>query len=79
MNDLITYLLQSAAILSVLYSVYWLFLRKDTFFHVNRFYLLSSLLLSMVMPLLDIRILSGGPVSSIIDHAGSCVDHIREN
>ncbi|NTV84987.1 MAG: hypothetical protein HGA23_11925, partial [Bacteroidales bacterium] len=66
MNDLITYLLQSAAILSVLYSVYWLFLRKDTFFHVNRFYLLSSLLLALVVPLLDIRILAGGSVSSVI-------------
>ena len=66
MNDLITYLLQSAAILSVLYSVYWLFLRKDTFFHVNRFYLLSSLLLALVVPFLDIRILAGGSVSSVI-------------
>jgi TonB family protein len=66
MSNLITYLFQSAAILAVLYSVYWLFLRKDTFFHVNRFYLLSSLLLSMVIPLLDIRIFNGGPIYPVI-------------
>jgi TonB family protein len=63
---MITYLFQSAAILAVLYTVYWLFLRKDTFFHVNRIYLLSSLLLSMVIPLLDIRIFTGGPVYPVI-------------
>jgi TonB family protein len=66
MSNFITYLVQSAAILAVLYTVYWLFLRKDTFFHVNRFYLLSSLVLSLVIPLLDIRLFAGGPVSPVI-------------
>lgn len=66
MSDIIIYLFQSAAILAVMYSVYWLFLRKDTFFHVNRFYLLSSLLLSLVVPLLDISFYARGPVSPVI-------------
>jgi len=66
MTSFITYLFQSAALLAVLYTVYWLFLRKDTFFHVNRFYLLSSLGLSLVIPLLDIRIIAGGPVSPVM-------------
>jgi TonB family protein len=55
MSDFIIYLMQSAAILAVLYAVFWLFLRKDTFFHVNRFYLVASLVLALVMPLFGIR------------------------
>jgi len=66
MINFIIYLLQSAALLAVLYTVYWLFLRKDTFFHVNRFYLLSALVLSLVIPLLDIQIIARGPISPVI-------------
>jgi TonB family protein len=66
MNDIIPYLVQSAVTLMVLYTVYWFFLRKDTFFHVNRFYLLLTLLLSLIIPLFDIRIFSNSPVSSMI-------------
>jgi TonB family protein len=66
MSNFIVYLVQSAALLAVLYSVYWLFLRKDTFFHVNRFYLLSSLILSLVIPLLDIQVFARGPISPVI-------------
>jgi len=62
MNEIIVYLLQSAAVMAVLYGVYWLFLRKDTFFLVNRFYLLASVLLSLFIPLVNIRIMPGGPV-----------------
>jgi TonB family protein len=66
MSNFIIYLIQSAVLLAVLYTVYWLFLRKDTFFHVNRFYLLSSLLLSLIIPLLDIRFFASGPISPVI-------------
>ena len=66
MNEIIIYLLQSAVILAVLYSVYWLFLRKDTFFQVNRFYLVTSLLLSVVVPVFDFRFLAAGPAAPII-------------
>jgi TonB family protein len=66
MNNVITYLVQSAITLTVLYSVYWLFLRKDTFFHINRVYLLLTLLLSLIIPLFDIRLLPDGTLSSVI-------------
>ena len=55
MNQLLPYLLQSGACLVLLYFVYWLFLRKDTFFDVNRIYLISSVLLSLLFPLLKFR------------------------
>ena len=66
MNNFISYLVQSAVTLMVLYSVYWLFLRKDTFFHINRFYLLLTLLLSLIIPLFDFRLFSNTPISSMI-------------
>jgi TonB family protein len=66
MSDFITYLLQSAAILAVLYTVYWLFLRNDTFFHVNRAYLLLTLLLSLTVPLIDLNIFAGTAGSTMM-------------
>jgi TonB family protein len=62
---MIPYLVQSTVTLIVLYAVYWLFLRRDTFFHVNRFYLVLTLLLSLIMPLFDIRLFLNGPVSPV--------------
>jgi TonB family protein len=55
MNQLLPYLLQSGGCLCLLYFVYWLFLRKDTFFDVNRLYLISSVLFSLFFPLLKFR------------------------
>jgi TonB family protein len=65
MSRIIIYMLQSAAILAVLYSVFWLFLRKDTFFQVNRFYLLASLALSLTVPLFNFRALAGGATATV--------------
>jgi TonB family protein len=65
MNNMIPYLVQSTMTLMVLYAVYWLFLRRDTFFHINRFYLILTLLLSLIMPLFDIRLFANGPVSPV--------------
>jgi TonB family protein len=58
MNNFITYLMQSAAIMAVLYTVFWLFLRKDTFFLVNRAYLLMTVLLALTIPLFNLKIFS---------------------
>jgi TonB family protein len=66
MNNVITYLVQSSVSLMILYSVYWFFLRKDTFFHINRFYLLLTLLFSLIIPFFDIRLFSNSPVSAMI-------------
>ncbi len=51
MNSLFLYLLQSGISLIILYGIYWLFLRKDTFFQVNRFYLILSVVFSFALPL----------------------------
>ena len=64
MNEILIYLLKSAAILTVLYTVYWLFLRKDTFFQVNRFYLVNSVVLSLIVPLLELRLWNESSVAT---------------
>jgi hypothetical protein len=49
----IIYLLESAVILMFFWMVYWLFLRSETFFKLNRIYLQITLLLSLLIPLFD--------------------------
>ena len=48
--------LESAFTMAVLYVVYKLFLSKETFFKLNRTYLLSSLVFSIVIPFLSLNI-----------------------
>jgi TonB family protein len=64
MNSLILYLAEAGGSLLVFYLVYWLFLRRDTFFMMNRFYLLGMVLFSVLVPLLPLRLL---PVAGIPD------------
>ena len=47
---MITYILEILAFQLVFLLAYDLFLRKETFFGWNRFYLLSSFVLSLVLP-----------------------------
>ena len=55
MNELTVYRLRASISMSLLYLVYWLFLRRETLFTVNRYYLLSALVLSMLLPLARIN------------------------
>ena len=45
------YLLETGLCLSLLYLAYWLFLRKETYFNFNRLFLVGSLILALVVPL----------------------------
>lgn len=53
------YLLQSTLCLTVFYALYALAFRKQTFFGINRIYLISGLLLSFIIPQIKIPLLSG--------------------
>lgn len=55
MNVLI-YLLQVSACTTIFYLFYYLLLSRLTFFVINRLYLLASLLLSFIIPLLSIPV-----------------------
>jgi len=50
------YLFETGMCLTLLFLVYFLFLRKETYFTFNRIYLLSILVLSFALPLLHMNI-----------------------
>lgn len=50
------YLFESGLCLTILFLVYILFLRKETFFKFNRAYLVSIMILSLLVPFLHIHI-----------------------
>lgn len=50
MEALGIYLLKVSALMSVFYLAYFLFLRKETFFNSNRWFLLAGLITSLVLP-----------------------------
>jgi TonB family protein len=54
MNNLIYILVQSSLSIAILYLIYFFFLRKDTFFRTNRFYLVSAMILSLIIPFVDL-------------------------
>ncbi len=49
------YLIWANIYLAVFYGFYWFFLRKETFFQLNRGYLLCSILFSFILPLLELK------------------------
>ncbi len=54
MKEWIMYLVKSGLALWLFYGIYWLFLRKETYFSVNRFILLGSVVLSFILPLVPL-------------------------
>ena len=50
MSDLLRYILESGVCLALFYVVYWAFLKGETYFLLNRLYLISALALSFIIP-----------------------------
>ena len=61
MDAIVIYLIQSALCLAALYLIYWFFLRKDTFFTANRFYLIGSIILSFILPMFKVPVFYEDP------------------
>jgi hypothetical protein len=61
------YLLKSTIALTVLYTFYWLFLRNETHFGWNRVYLISTIFISLVSPLIKIN---------LFEKAGSSLNYL---
>src|SRR5690349_19375216 len=51
MEALVIYFLKSALYMALFTSVYWLFLKNETFYRFNRIFLLSGLSCSVLLPL----------------------------
>jgi len=56
LNDFIVFIYESGICLAVLFAMYFLFLRKETYFRFNRFYLLSILVVAFVLPLANLGV-----------------------
>lgn len=50
METTFVFLLKASAGMALFYSVYWLFLRKETFYTANRWFLLAALFTSVLIP-----------------------------
>ena len=59
------YLFESAICLACFYAFYWLALRRETFFQWNRWYLLTTPLLSFAIPALTIQLAQPGPANRV--------------
>lgn len=66
MNAMLLYLLESALCIALLYGVYWLFLRRDTFFIMNRMYLIGITAFSLVFPLIPFHFTASGTAASVV-------------
>jgi beta-lactamase regulating signal transducer with metallopeptidase domain len=55
METLFTFLLNASAGVVLFYAVYWLFLRKETYYNANRFFLLLALVTSVLLPQFPIQ------------------------
>jgi murein DD-endopeptidase MepM/ murein hydrolase activator NlpD len=53
MNQFFIYIIESAVSVSVFYLFYELFLKRDTWFRFNRYFLLLGLIFSLILPVLD--------------------------
>ncbi|KAF0237126.1 MAG: outer membrane transport energization protein [Prolixibacteraceae bacterium] len=63
MNSVVNFIIESGVSLSLLAIIFVLFLRRETFFRTNRLFLLGSVLFSVVLPLIRLRIFTPQPVT----------------
>jgi len=59
------YLLESSFCLVVFYLFYLLFLKKETYFQFNRFYLIGSALLALFIPVINVDFNSASHISGV--------------
>jgi len=64
METILIYISKSIISTSLLYLIYWFFLRKDTNFRLNRFYLISSVIISFIIPFLKFNINTSSVIGS---------------
>ncbi|HPS73014.1 MAG TPA: M56 family metallopeptidase [Bacteroidales bacterium] len=65
MDETIRYLLMSGCSLACFYTVYWLFMRRDTTFRINRIYLLAATIISFACPFVPVHFQTTSPLASM--------------
>ncbi len=63
MNDLLNFIYESGICLAVLFGLYWLILRKETYFRFNRFYLLGTIIIACLLPFGHLNLINSGASS----------------
>lgn len=76
MNDFIAFIYESGICLAVLFVMYWLFLKRETYFRFNRFYLLSILVVAFALPLVNLGLIENNNEFSAIRGLSSFSDTI---
>jgi len=76
-NEIISYFFESSVSLAILYFLYWLFLRKQTYYSINRLFLLGAVLFSSVLPLVNFSIqgfnASNSPLMEFFSRIGNSI------
>jgi TonB family protein len=75
-NDIILFAYESGVCMAVLYGMYWILLRKETYFLFNRIYLISTVLFACVLPWLSFNMLGynfEAPTLTFISSVGEAV------
>lgn len=65
MEAILIFLSKSIISVSLLYLIYWFFLRKDTNFRLNRFYLITSVFVSFIIPFLSFNLNTSSSSSNV--------------
>jgi TonB family protein len=55
MNSMLLYFIKSGIAMALFYAIYRLFLEKETNYSLNRYYLVGTLLLSLILPVLPLE------------------------
>jgi len=55
MANFLLFAYESGVCMATLFGIYWIFLRKETYFRFNRFYLLGTIVFSCLIPLVNFR------------------------
>jgi len=76
MNDIILYMLKSSVSMALLYVAYSLFFKNTTYFQLNRFYLILSLFISLIIPLITIGKITVNEVAGSTDPATTSIETI---
>jgi tetratricopeptide (TPR) repeat protein len=78
MNSFILYSIEIAVCLALFYSAYWIFLKNETFFKLNRFYLVLSVVVSLLVPTLNISLAKAGENSFIAKYFARPFDRMEQ-
>ena len=71
------YLLETGFCLSLLYLAYWLFLRKETYFNFNRLFLVGSIAITLIVPVLHLNLFI--PQGSSLENPAKGIIKVRSS